>query len=318
MPDLLVALMLSLAVAVGWLGVIRLTRSVRHTSLTAAAAWAIWFQVTLTVTTIAALAKGRVPLGILDQLWYLTAVSALCPFVAVLGARRGRLVEWSLFIVLPLIVVLEWPALAQWSDCWNGRRFELEAPTLIGYFLVLTMSLGSYLISLTRFSPAVICWAHAWIAGTLPLNNSLMDYLSFHSPIRVGNQIIYLAIALQIFFWLAVNWGARIRCRFIGWDRVWYDYRGWFGGVWAARFMVRINEVAEREKWPWRLIPEGLQLVSRDAPYPGLPTNDPRIDKTFRWLLKPFVDPEWIDERLNTSITVNREAAGPQTVVRDS
>ena len=119
MPDLLVALMLSLAVAVGWLGVIRLTRSVRHTSLTAAAAWAIWFQVTLTVTTIATLANGRVPPGILDQLWYLTAVSALCPFVAVLGGVFGSQLDaavwrmgtaWELSGPRPLRVEWAWRA----------------------------------------------------------------------------------------------------------------------------------------------------------------------------------------------------------------
>lgn len=85
MTDVLVAAMLTQAVVVGWIGVVRLTRSVRHTSLTTAAAWATWFQATLTVTTIATIAKSRVPPGVLDQLWYLTAVSALCPFVAVLG-----------------------------------------------------------------------------------------------------------------------------------------------------------------------------------------------------------------------------------------
>ena len=126
MLELLVAAMLIQAVAFGWYGVLRLMRSVRRTSLTSAAAWAAWFQVTLTVTTIATLAKSQVPLGIVDQLWFLTAVSALCPLVAVLGARRGRLLEWSAFIVLPVIVVLEWPALAQLTRCWHGQRLDLE------------------------------------------------------------------------------------------------------------------------------------------------------------------------------------------------
>ncbi len=297
MPDLLVALMLSLAVLIGWLGVIRFARSVRHTSLTAAAAWTIWFQVTLTVTTIATLAKDRVPLGILDQLWYLTAVSALCPFVAVLGARRGRLLEWSLFIVLPLIVVLEWPALAQWKPCWNGQRLELETPTLIGYFLVWTMSLGSYLI-MTRFTPAVTCWAYAWMSAIMSLDNSLTDAYAALSPFRPGNHI-YVAIALQILFWLAMNWGANVRSRYDGWDRVWQDFRGWFGVVWAARIMARINEVALREQWSWRLTHDGWEPTSRESPQARPPTNDPRVDQTVRWLLKPFVDPEWIDERLN-------------------
>ena len=298
MPDLLVALMLLLAVAVGWLGVIRLTRSVRQTSLIGATAWAIWFQLTLTVTTIATLAKDRIPPGILDQFWYLTAVSALCPFVAMLGARRGRLVEWSLFIVLPLIVVLEWPALAQISACLNGQRLELETPTVLGYFLVLTMSLGSYIVYPTRFSPAIICWAHAWGAAILSLNNSLTESIAAYSPIRVGNHV-YLAIALQVLSWCAMYWASKHQSRCVGWDRVWHDFQGWFGGVWAARIMARINEVALREQWPWRLTPDGLRPVSPDMPNPCSATTDPKVEHAFRWLLKPFVDPEWIDARLD-------------------
>ncbi len=308
MPDLLVALMLSIAVLIGWLGVIRLRHSVRHTSLTAAAAWAIWFQMTLTVTTIATLAKGRVPLGILDQLWYLTAVSALCPFVAVLGARRGRLLEWSVFIVLPLIVVLEWPALAQWKPCWNGQRLELEAPALIGYFLAWMMSLGSYLI-MTRFTPAVTCWAYAWMSAIMSLNNSLTDAFAALSPIRPGNHI-YVAIAMQIFFWFAMNWAANVRSRYDGWDRVWHDFRGWFGVVWATRIMARINEIALREQWPWRLTHDGWEPTSHEQPQSGPPIDDPRIDHTVRWLLKPFVDPEWIDERLNAALPPSETSRG--------
>jgi hypothetical protein len=308
MPDLLVAMMLSLAALTGWLGVIQLSRSVRRTSLTVATAWAIWFQVTLTVATIATLAKSRVPPGILDQLWYLTAVSALTPFVAVLGARRGRLLEWSLFIVLPLIVVLEWPALAQWRPCWNGQRLELEGPALIAYFLAWTMSLGSYLI-MTRFTPAVTCWAYAWMAAIMSLNNSLTDAFAALSPIRPGNHS-YLAIAMQILFWLALNWAANVRSRYDGWDRVWQDFRGWFGVLWATRIMARINEVAQREQWPWRLTHGGWEPTSSEQPQRRPPIDDPRIDHTVRWLLKPFVDPEWIDARLKDYTPPNDESCG--------
>ncbi len=291
MTDVLVAVMLTLAVAVGWIGVIRLTRSVRHTSLTAAAAWAIWFQVTLTATTIATLAKSRVPLGILDQLWYLTAVSGLCPFVAVLGARRSRLLEWSCFIVLPLIVVLEWPALAQLSRCWRGQRLELEMPTLVGYAIVLLMGAGNFVG--TRFTWPAIFFAGGW--GLILLSNSSFEtvWLRRAPDAAVG--------PIQLWFWWWAFHFAKQKNAAAGWQKICLDFRDHFGVVWSTRLTARINEVAQREKWPWTLTANGLVPTSNDAPSGESSATDPRVDHAFRWLLKPFVDPEWIDERLTAS-----------------
>ena len=51
----------------------------------------------------------------------------------------------------------------------------------------------------------------------------------------------------------------------------------------------------------WMLTTDGFRLVSLGMEYPGEPTSDPRVDQTLRWLLKQFVDAEWIDERLRTT-----------------
>ncbi len=295
MPDLLVALMLSLAVAVGWLGVIRLARSVRHTSLTAAAAWAIWFQVTLTVTTIATLAKSQVPPGIRDQLWYLTAVSALCPFVAVLGARRGRLLEWSLFIVLPLIVVLEWPAIVQLARCSRGQRLELETPAVVAYGFLLLMSVSAA-CGIHRSASALSLWVCTWLAVVgarwtgISLNHEERDFALFFVPFGL------------VGFWILATAAMRRSTTQSGWERVWFDFQKVFGSLWAMRVALRLNEVAVREQWPWRFMLHGLQTRLGESAHPASPTDDPRVDHAFRWLLKPFVDPEWIDERLNAAV----------------
>lgn len=63
----------------------------------------------------------------------------------------------------------------------------------------------------------------------------------------------------------------------------------------------RINEVAQREQWPWILTDNGLKPISNESQPACDPEADPRVNHTFRWLLKPFVDPEWIDERLTAS-----------------
>jgi hypothetical protein len=292
MPDVLVALMLTLVVTIGWIGVIRLQRSVHHTSLTAAAVWAIWFQVTLTVTVIVTLAKNRVQPGILDQLWYLTAVSALCPFVAVLGARRGRLLEWSLFIVLPLIVVLEWPALAQFRSCLAGQRLELETPALLGYGFLLLMSVAAA-NGAERSALAMSFWFCSWLAAA----GSRWTSLSLSQSER--DLIVELVPLGLIAFWIAALWAAYQPIRHSSWERVWHDFQKFFGCLWAARVALRLNDIAHREQWPWCFTLQGLQPQPGSPAAPAPSNDDPRVDHAFRWLMKPFVDPEWIDERLH-------------------
>ena len=92
MRDALVVTMMALTVGVGWFGIVRLRRACRQTSLVAAGWWSLWVQATLTIAAIGTIAKDRVGPGVVDQLWYLSAVSHLCPLIAVLGARRGRIV----------------------------------------------------------------------------------------------------------------------------------------------------------------------------------------------------------------------------------
>lgn len=294
MPDFLVVMTLTLATIFGWIGVILLIHRVRHTSLTGAAGWAVWFQLTLTVTTIATLFKSRMQPGVLDQLWYLTAVSALCPFVAILGARRGRLIEWSLFIVLPLIIVLEWPALAQLTRCWHNQRLELETPALIGFALVLVMALGQFFG--TRYPLSILSWMAAWGNVGWSLRSSTAALLID----RNADQRIAVFFLLQ--FWFAVafeTWRRPIATS--GWNRVWTDYLNSFGNLWAMRLMARVNEVARRDNWPWILTETGLNPVDPQNVLAGDPLADPRVDQAFRWLLKPFVDSEWIDERITAS-----------------
>lgn len=293
MLELLVAAMLIQAVAFGWYGVLRLMRSVRRTSLTSAAAWAAWFQVTLTVTTIATLAKSQVPLGIVDQLWYLTAVSALCPLVAVLGARRGRLLEWSAFIVLPVIVVLEWPALAQLTRCWHGQRLDLELPTQLGYAVVLVMGAGNFVG--TRYTLSAFAFAVCWMTVVI------LDHRSIQKLWMLREPAFFVSVAQFCFWRWAFHFANQQKLLTNGWTRVSLNFRDHFGVVWSTRVTARINEVAQRERWPWVLTADGLEPVSNENQPIGDPEVDPRVDHTFRWLLKPFVDPEWIDERLTAS-----------------
>ena len=57
---------------------------------------------------VAGLVDGVSP-GAVDHLWYAACVLWVAPAVAVLGARRPGSGAWSGFVMVPLLLVLEWP-----------------------------------------------------------------------------------------------------------------------------------------------------------------------------------------------------------------
>ncbi len=300
MRDVLLVTMMTLTVAIGWFGVFRLRHACCHTSLVAAGWWSVWVQATLTVAVIGTIAKDRIGPGIVDQLWYLAAVFSLCPLIAVLGARRGRIVDWNLFVLLPLVIVLEWPALAEWKRCWNGQRLELEMPSLIAFGLVLLMGAGNFVG--TRFTRPALVWIATWglTVWTFgnPLGKTHFPRESVYSFLTISQLVLWMTVAQAVRRSANVARSGQSSNLLTGWDRVWQDFRDHFGIVWSFRLMARVNEVARREEWPWTLTIEGLRHVSLAHAQAANPNSDPRVDHTFRWLLKQFVDPEWIDARL--------------------
>jgi hypothetical protein len=94
-------------------------------------------------------------------------------------------------------------------------------------------------------------------------------------------------------------------------DVQWFDFMDSFGMVWAKRVMDRVNESARHEKWSLQLDVCGFVPNGEPAtPEEEVRTNE-RIEHTFRWLLKRFVDPEWINTRLMTN---TRSSGDEQTL----
>ena len=100
-------------------------------------------------------------------------------------------------------------------------------------------------------------------------------------------------------------------------DQLWLDFFDTFGVVWGRRIQDRVNFIAEKERWPTRLELQGfiwtgtseepsLQALTDEVGAitdPARAVAEARIEHTFRWLLRRFVDPPWIDERLGTAPT---------------
>jgi hypothetical protein len=228
-----------------------------------------------------------------DQWWYWTAVVSLVPPIAVLGAKRPGSEAWNYFVLIPLVLVLGWPALTVWTSQGPGA-LRVETPVLIGFVLVLVMGCGNYVA--TRLAFPALLYALSVVLILAPCSTVLAGQGVSPESYRLAGTVCLL---------LSVWWGRSIVLRppqqKDGPDRVWNDFREMFGIVWMKRAMDRINEeFAEREQWPARLGTDGLE-------WSGTPTQEQRAHTEARlayalhWLLRRFVDPEWIDRRLGKS-----------------
>jgi hypothetical protein len=256
--------------------------------------------------------------------------------VAVLGARRPGSRVWDLFIVGPLAVVLALPAVTAWNRNFEPAPLHLEVPMLAGYGLVMLMGAGNYLG--TRFAiPALLAAASGLL---VPLSMSSLRWLPERLPTRtVATLLLGLAVwAAFVRMRRATRGGmclppspipmgdfglrraessrelpsglslrvedsrAESRVRAVtSFDEPWSDFRDLYGIVWARRILDRINEVAIAENWPVRLELSGFVPLHPFVPLSITPDQSRQIEHTLRWLLRRFVDPEWIDERIAPS-----------------
>ena len=165
---------------------------------------------------------------------------------------------------------------------------------LIGFVLVLVMGCGNYIATRLAF-PAL-----TYVFGVVLV---LAPCSTVSAGLGVSSEMFRLCGTISMR--LATLWGGWILQHHplepSGPNRVWNDFRETFGIVWMKRAMDRINEeFAERELWPARLGPEGLEWTI-------VPTEEQRQQVEARlayaehWLLRRFVDPEWIDRRLKAN-----------------
>ncbi len=80
-----------------------------------------------------------------------------------------------------------------------------------------------------------------------------------------------------------------------GLDRVWLDFRDAFGAVWGLRVMERMNASAAMLGWPVTLSWQGFLA---NEPGAGNVETPQIVEDSLRTLLRRFVSPAWIDERL--------------------
>ncbi len=268
--------------------------SLRPTTLIAAWGWAFGAVVVWGIAGIGdwTLGSTEAAAPAFELLWFAVALLSLCPAVAVLGARRPGAGAWNGFVLVPLLAVLGWPALAVLAGGFPLRPLELEAPQLIGLGIVLLMGAGNYVG--TRYGTSAVLYALAVCLLLAPLFGASPDWLSPPTTRALGSCILGVSAVLAGL--------KRNRLSLAGepFDRLWEDYCNTFGIVWAHRLQDRFNTLAQQKQWPVVLTPAGFHWNSAVSAEQRRETTK-KIEQSLRWMLRRFVDPDWIDQRLATT-----------------
>lgn len=276
----------------------RARAAVEHTSLTSAWVWGIVALLAWAATVLGSHQSQRW----LDYAAYGSVILLFTPFIAVLGARRPRTGAWNWFVVLPLIVVLSWAAVRSVITGELHEGFELPTPILIGCVLVLTMSLGNFFGTWLTL-PVMIT-----AASMAVMLRSLYQSASFRSPeVHEAVQFASIGFALAAAVFLR-RFSATRSFEYLGRDSsfveridaTWNDFCALYGTAWTKRVCDRLNQFAESERWPMRFIVlDGVREISADG---GNNASHSLIEQRVRWVLKRFVDDEWLDSRLGSTV----------------
>jgi hypothetical protein len=268
--------------------------ALRGTTLLAPWYWSAASLAAIGATEIAlALAVTSPPQPWIVPLRFAAAMSSFCPTMALLGAKRPQDRAWQ-FIVFSLWAILSLPSI-EWL-LFGGVQ-EMHPARF--WFLAILTGAGALNGTATRF------WLSSWLvcvgqlALVAPYFSATESWLSAARGPQLGLLAMVLAWGLQA---AGLPRGSAARS---GLDRVWLDFRDQFGVVWGLRVAERINSAAAMVGWPVTLGWHGFR-ASDGSPAIGFEMPAP-IEESFRALLRRFVSPKWIDERLGMPTSTKKE-----------
>ncbi len=272
-------------------GLLRLRPVLRHTTLTTVWPWA-WVAWTAAVVGWVLRMAGSTAL--VSYMDYFTAVAVLSPPLASLGARRPTCRTWPFFVLLPMFAVLCWPALSVGLATRFARPLELETPAVVMYVVVLIMAMGNYAFG--RLGRSVVIFS-LLLAGQV---SGWSEHLLFFWPPEF-QRFFPQAIAVLLIFGFHQVAESEFDSMFDAayndpedrFDATLREFGELYGLVWWLRLQDRLNVFASQQKWPVRF--EG-RLCNWTEPVTE--SQRAEIERAFRWLLRRFVDPPWLDARL--------------------
>jgi hypothetical protein len=261
--------------------------------LTLMSSWR-WGVATLVTTTAAVIVNG--PLVSVSPGWktassYFAATMLLTPLIATLGARRPGHGPWQWFVVLPMIIVLQWPSVTQLVSSGGREGIELGAPATTGVLLVILMSAGT-LVGRSMFVPALLYIA-AVLCSLLPASGwtNPDSSIPLLSPFLLAAALASGGFTLKSHYQRVQDANGTAESV----DAVWMLFQSLYGLAWSRRVLERINQFGPGELWTVRLTfngfrrPDGTVACEQELTRPL---------EAFRWVLTRFADPQWITSHL--------------------
>lgn len=216
---------------------------------------------------------------------FAAAVSTFCPLMSVCGAKRPQDRAWPL-IVGTLWVVLIVPA-AELLLLRRGTQLEVQG--LRAWFLVLLLFVGWINHALTRHGLAATFVALAQI-GLLAEHWPLVG-----RPISPAERVGAIGLGVVALI-VASRWRPAQTHRH-PLDRVWLDFRDWFGLLWALRVAERVNAASAQAGWKVTLGWTGFHAPPLDK---LAPDDRAAFEQTVWNLCQRFVSRGWFERRRGT------------------
>lgn len=276
-------------------------KHVRNCTAVSAGRWSCLAAVCLTAVNAMAAWRQVWPsqpfLAHMSVAQYGAAVLLLAPSIDLLGARRPGHDAWPWFVVLPMIVVLQWPSLTQWYSAATSVAVEVPAPTFVGFLFVALMGAGNFFG--TANTMASLTTAVGIVLIALPVS----DLVSFETRLLPYGT---LAIAVGVFRFRFPAGGT-------GPEHLWNDYRDLYGIVWAKRVADRVNQFQQTgEKGACLTIEGYLDSEGRRAKWSESSTQ------RLAWVLRRFLDQEFLARYLADSQLADRDQfSGPENMAAE-
>jgi hypothetical protein len=223
---------------------------------------------------------------------YFATTMLLTPLVTILGARRPGIAAWHWFVVLPMVVVLQWPALSQLLSSHGRATVELSAPATMGVVVVLVMSAGTFLGTSSTGAALVYSSGIVMLLASATGNRSAQFPVTAFAPFLILTAMWIVCQNLNGHLnRLRVATTAAQRTQVVG-----ELFSSLYGFAWTRRVQDRINQFAPREKWTVQLTSTGFQRLDGN-----MPTDDDlqRPVEAFIWVLTRFANEGWLRLVLN-------------------
>lgn len=216
---------------------------------------------------------------------FVAATSAFCPLMSLLGAKRPQDHAWH-FVVLTLWGMLALPA-AEALVLRPGQ--PLAIIDFRAWFLLALIGLGLLVLLPTR----------RWLGALLTACGQTILFWSYLPGVEAAATGWHVAGALVCFLLaLLLTFSQRPKGN-QSFDTLWCDFRDWFGALWAARVLERVNAAAVMYDWPIRLGWSGFHAADNPGASAEIsPELAMELKQNMVNLLRRFVSQAWIDERM--------------------